>query len=138
MANGALAYAHFESMLKDERWLALQAKGARPQRPLWASTSTKDPTFPDTKYVVEMAAPNTVNTMPPATIEATFDHGVLSQPSPVLDAEGATAILDEFARVGVSYDTIVADLETAGVEAFEKSWLQLIAAVGRALGSQSS
>jgi len=138
VANGALAYAHFETILKDERWLALEAKGARPQRPLWASTSTKDPTFPDTKYVVEMAAPNTVNTMPPATIEATFDHGVLSQPSPVLDAEGAGRILDSLARVGVSYDDVVADLETAGVAAFEKSWLELIGAVGRALGGQTS
>jgi len=138
VANGALAYAHFEAVLKDERWLALQAKGARPQRPLWASTSTKDPTFPDTKYVVEMAAPNTVNTVPPATIEATFDHGVLSQPSPVLDAEGAQRILDNLARVGVNYDTVVADLETAGVAAFEKSWLELIAAVERAIDNQKS
>ena len=70
-----LAYQHYEAVFSSDRWKALEAAGARPQRPLWASTGVKDPKYDDTQYVVELVAPGTVNTMPEATLEAVFDHG---------------------------------------------------------------
>jgi transaldolase len=77
IANARLAYRHYEQMLASARWQALQAAGARPQRPLWASTSTKDPTYPDTRYVTDLVAPGVVNTMPETTLRAVADHGVI-------------------------------------------------------------
>src|SRR3954466_3923013 len=77
IANAQLAYQHYEKVFSSDRWKALEKAGAKPQRPLWASTGVKDPTYDDTRYVVELVAPGTVNTMPEATLEAVADHGVL-------------------------------------------------------------
>ncbi|HMA46816.1 MAG TPA: transaldolase family protein, partial [Frankiaceae bacterium] len=103
--------------------------GARPQRPLWASTSTKDPSLPDTIYVTELVAPGTVNTMPEATIHAVHDHGVIRGDTVRPYYADARQVLERLAALGVDYHDVVATLEREGVEKFEDSWNQLIEAV---------
>ena len=126
IANARLAYELYEQKLDTPRWEALKAKGARVQRPLWASTSTKDPSLPDTLYVVDLVAPDTVNTMPEATLKATADHGVLQGDT----IHGTYAESKElFARLealGISYDDVVQVLEDEGVAKFEVSWNELL------------
>lgn len=133
IANARLAYRHFEQVSAGERWLALAAVGARPQRPLWASTSVKNPAYDDTRYVVELVAPDTVNTMPEGTIDAVADHGVIRGDT-ITDAyDDAAAALEALANVGISYDEVVRQLEDNGVAAFEASWEELLAGVEAAL-----
>ena len=126
IANARLAYQAYERVFSTDRWTALAARGAKPQRPLWASTGVKDPAYDDTRYVVELVAPGTVNTMPDATLEAVADHGRLRGATGAGSYDAARAVLDELAAIGVDYDDVVRVLEVEGVEKFDASWAQLI------------
>ncbi|MCW2600059.1 MAG: Transaldolase [Frankiales bacterium] len=129
IANARLAYQHYERVFSSDRWKALAAAGAKPQRPLWASTGVKDPSYDDTRYVVELVAPGTVNTMPEATLEAVADHGVIRGDTVRPYYADAQQALDELKAAGVDYDDVVEVLEREGVEKFEVSWNELIASV---------
>jgi transaldolase len=116
-------------------WRALAAAGAHPQRPLWASTSVKDPAYRDTAYVEKLIAPGVVNTMPEETLRAYADHGQ-TRPDTITGAyQEAQQVLDDLAAVGVDYDDVVAVLEREGVEKFEASWLELLKTVESQLGA---
>ncbi|HEX9894804.1 MAG TPA: transaldolase [Gemmatimonadales bacterium] len=128
IANACDAYAAFERATATPRWHALAAAGARMQRPLWASTSTKDPKYPDVYYVEALIAPYTVNTLPPATFDAYRDHG---QPETRI-REGmaqAPAQLAALHEAGINLDDVTATLEREGVESFAKSYTQLLAGI---------
>ena len=133
LANARLAYQLYEQKFGTERWQSLQRAGARPQRPLWASTSTKDPAYPDTKYVVELVAPGTVNTMPEATAHAMADHGQLRGDTIHGTYQHSAEVFDELAGLGIGYDDVVQVLETEGVAKFAASWEELIGAIGAEL-----
>ena len=129
IANARLAYQAYEAMVAAPRWRALADKGVLPQRPLWASTGVKDPAYEDTRYVVELVAPDTVNTMPEATLEATADHARV-RPDAVRGAyDAARATLDGLNGAGVDLGEVTDLLERQGVASFEKSWDELIASV---------
>jgi transaldolase len=134
IANAKLAYRHYQQTFSGPRWEFLAAKGATPQRVLWASTSTKNPDYPDVIYVEELLGPETVNTMPEETIEAYQDHG---EPKVRLldDLEGAERVLAELARAGVDYDDVTVTLEREGVEKFADSFQQLLEALEAKRGS---
>lgn len=133
IANARLAYQQFEQTFTGERWEALAAAGAHKQRPLWASTSVKDPDLPDTMYVEELVAPGVVNTMPEGTIEAFADHGEVRGDTVTGNYDDARAVLDKLADVGVDYDDVVQVLEDEGVDKFEASWVELLDTVSGAL-----
>jgi transaldolase len=126
VANARLAYQAYEEVFASERWLALEKAGANKQRPLWASTGVKDPSYKDTLYVDDLVAPNTVNTMPEATLQATEDHGQITGDTITGTYEQARADLDALAALGISYDDVVQVLEDEGVEKFEASWNDLL------------
>jgi transaldolase len=129
VANARLAYQHYEQVFGGERWKALAAAGAHPQRPLWASTGVKDPAYSDTMYVTELIAPGIVNTMPEATLQAVYDHGVIEKDTIRSHYAESQAVLDRLEQLGISYDDVIATLEREGVEKFEDSWNQLIEGV---------
>jgi transaldolase len=137
VANAKLAYRHFQELFAGPRWEFLLAKGASPQRVLWASTSTKDPAYSDTKYVEELLGPETINTMPEETIEAYQDHG-----SPELRLAGgideARGVFEALQRAGVNYDDVTDTLEREGVEKFSDSFVQLLASLEGKLESLTS
>jgi transaldolase len=130
IANARLAYARYldrfseEPCLADERWLALRAAGARPQRPLWASTGTKDPAYSDVLYVEQLIRPGVVNTMPEATLRAFADHGRADHTLPA--AGWADAILRRTREAGINLDAVTAELEREGVRAFCDSYRELL------------
>jgi len=125
IANARLAYHHYEKMLASPRWAALAAAGARPQRPLWASTSVKDPTYPDTRYVTDLVAPGVINTMPEATLRAVADHGRIPQDSVRGHYADARQVLSELEALGVDYGDVTQTLEDNGLAAFDASWREL-------------
>ena len=125
VANAQLAYqAHLE-VFAGPRWDALAAAGARPQRPLWASTSTKDPSYPDTLYVDTLIGPGTVNTLPDATLEAFDDHGTLARTVDA-DPDGARRVVTDLAELGIDLEDVATTLEAEGVASFEKSFDDLL------------
>jgi transaldolase len=124
IANAKLAYETYNEIFAGDRWDALAAKGATPQRCLWASTSTKNPEYRDVIYVEELIGPDTVNTMPRETVEAFQDHGRVERTLD-RDIEGARRVLERFADAGVDYDDVVDTLEREGVEKFAKSFRDL-------------
>jgi transaldolase len=126
IANTRLAYELYEQKFGTDRWKALQQAGARPQRPLWASTSTKDPAYDDTMYVLDLVAPGIVNTMPESTLKALLDHGEFRGESVRSMYADAHKVLSELAAVGIDYDDVVRVLEEEGIEKFEASWKELI------------
>ena len=128
VAQGKLAYRMFQQTFSGPRWEALAARGARVQRPLWASTSTKNPAYPDTLYVDELIAPHTVNTLPDATIEAFADHGNLARRADADVEEAATAWRD-LAAAGIDLDDVADLLEREGVASFQKSFDELLEAL---------
>jgi transaldolase len=133
IANAQLAYQRYERVFGGERWQVLADAGAHPQRPLWASTSTKNPEYRDVMYVEELVAPGTVNTMPEPTIHAFADHGEV-RPDAVTSSYGkAKQVLDDLARIGIDYDDVIATLEREGVEKFAASWNELLDGVGKSL-----
>ncbi len=134
IANARLAYQRYEQVFTTERWQALADAGARPQRPLWASTSTKNPAYRDVMYVEDLIAPGVVNTMPEATIHAFADHGEMPGDTITGYYAEAQKVLDDLAGLGIDYDDVVATLEREGVEKFEQSWLELLQSVERQLG----
>ena len=128
IANARLAYELFEQRFapSSPRWASLRDKGARVQRPLWASTSTKDPAYPDTMYVVELVAPDTVNTMPEATILAMADHGELRGNTVRGTYDQSRKVFEDLAGLGISYEDVVTVLEEEGVSKFAASWQELL------------
>lgn len=125
IANAKLAYQLFRERFSGPRWEALAARGARVQRPLWASTSTKNPDYPDTLYVDELIGPDTVNTLPDATIEAFEDHGTVARTID-RDLDGARQVMADLAAVGVDLGDVTRVLEEEGVAAFVKSFEELL------------
>jgi transaldolase len=125
IANAQLAYAAFSEATASERWLALALHGARVQRPLWASTSTKNPGYRDVRYVEELIGPHTVNTLPPATLEAFKDHGEVRR-TVDLDIPGARAVVEELGRLGISLDEITRVLLVEGLASFARSFDSLL------------
>ncbi|MFI8833936.1 transaldolase [Streptomyces afghaniensis] len=126
IANARLAYQAYEEVFSSDRWNALEREGANKQRPLWASTGVKDKAYQDTMYVTELVAPNTVNTMPEATLYATEDHGEITGNTVAGTYEQARADLDAVEQLGIKYDDVVQLLEDEGVEKFEASWTDLL------------
>jgi transaldolase len=128
IANAGMAYAAFERSRATPRWAALRAAGARPQRPLWASTSTKDPRYPDVYYVEALVAEDTVNTLPPDTFAAYKDHG---KPEVRIHEAMASAprLLRELAESGIDLGEVTRSLETDGVAKFAASYRQLLAGI---------
>jgi transaldolase len=129
IANARLAYELHEQKFDAQRWQALAAAGARPQRPLWASTGTKDPAYDDTRYVVELVAPGTVNTMPEATIEATAHHAPLRGDTVHGTYDEARQVFADLRALGIEYDDVTRVLEQEGVEKFTASWSELLATI---------
>jgi transaldolase len=125
IANARLAYQAYEEVLAGERWKSLAAAGARVQRPLWASTGVKDPAYPDTMYVTELVAPDTVNTMPSKTLDAVADHGEITGETIRGRYDEAAQVLDRLERLGIGYTEVTDLLEREGVDKFEKSWTEL-------------
>jgi transaldolase len=134
IANAHVAYGRYLARFAGERWGALEARGARPQRPLWASTGTKDPSYPDVLYVEKLIAPGVINTMPEQTLRAFADHGDVEH---ALDADpaAAQAILSSAAEEGVDLERITGELEREGVKAFCDSYDALVACIESKLGS---
>jgi transaldolase len=129
VANARLAFEAYENVFAGERWAALEQAGAKPQRPLWASTGVKDPAYVDTMYVDDLITRGVVNTMPEATLDSEADHGKPSEDSIRAFYGEAHQVLDDLATAGVSYDDVVQLLEDEGVDKFEVSWKELLEAV---------
>jgi transaldolase / glucose-6-phosphate isomerase len=130
IANGKLTYERYQKIFSGPRWQALAAKGAQTQRVLWASTSTKNPAYRDVIYVEELIGPDTVNTMPPATIDAFRDHGVVRN-SLTEDVPGAAKVMDDLARAGISIKAVTDKLTDDGVKLFADAFDKLLAAVAK-------
>jgi transaldolase len=133
LANARLAYELFEKKFATPRWSALSARGARVQRPLWASTSVKDPSFADTMYVVELVAPDTVNTMPEATMHATQAHGTIRGDTIHGTYDESRRVIQQLEAIGIGYDDVVTVLENEGVQKFEASWNELLGTIKAAM-----
>ncbi|MBV9204463.1 MAG: transaldolase [Actinobacteria bacterium] len=134
IANARLAYELFEQRFAEERWLSLRASGACIQRPLWASTSTKDPSFPDTMYVAELVVADTVNTMPEGTIKAVADHGELRGDTVHGSYDASRRVLADMEKLGIGYDDVMRVLEEEGVSKFEASWNELLDTIKTNMG----
>jgi transaldolase len=134
IANARLAYQHYLEAQSGPRWEELDAQGASKQRPLWASTSSKNPAYRDTLYVEELIGPNTVNTMPPETLDAFAAHGKVLGPTILRDVPGARLLLEELKEVGVDYVDVVETLEQEGVQKFIDSFHGLLEGVSATRG----
>ncbi len=134
VANARLAYELFEQRVATDRWRALSAKGANIERPLWASTSVKDPSFGDTKYVVELVVADTVNTMPESTIRATADHGHLLGDTVHGTYDASRQVFADLEELGIEYDDVVRVLEVEGVQKFKASWNELLDTIRTKMG----
>ncbi|MGZ8472907.1 MAG: transaldolase [Candidatus Deferrimicrobiaceae bacterium] len=137
VANARLAYARFGEIFSVPRWKELEAKGAKAQRPLWASTGTKNPKYSDVKYVEELIGPGTVNTMPPQTMDSFRDHGVVADALTGAGAD-AKAVLDDYALMETGIEEVCARLEDEGVKSFLDSHRKLLAAVEGRLSDASA
>jgi transaldolase len=129
VANAKLAYEHYRAAFAGPRWEYLAGKGARAQRCLWASTSTKNPAYRDVIYVEELIGPDTVNTMPLETIEAFQDHGEVRGDTVMEGLDEAHALLEQLAKAGVDYDDVTETLEAEGVQKFADSFTELLAGI---------
>jgi transaldolase len=138
VANARLAYEAYEEVFGSERWAALAGKGAKPQRPLWASTGVKDPAYRDTMYVDDLVVTGVVNTMPEATINAEADHGEPNGDSVRGTYEESRKVIADLEALGISYDDVVKVLEDEGVEKFDASWKELLDAVQAELAKESA
>ena len=135
IANARLAYELYEERFATPRWEALRQAGARPQRPLWASTSTKDPAYPDTMYVIELVAPGTVNTMPESTLDAMADHGKLEGNRGSSGYDRARQVFTDLEALGISYQDVVTVLEDEGVAKFAASWQEMLETISTELAA---
>jgi transaldolase len=129
IANARMAYAYYQKVFESPRFQALRAKGARAQRPLWASTSTKNPAYRDVVYVEELIGPNTVNTMPPSTLVAFLDHGEVRAGSLEEDVAVAEQTLANLEALGISMCIATCELEIEGVKSFADAYTALLDAV---------
>lgn len=129
IANAHLAYQLFEEKFASPRWLAQVERGAHKQRPLWASTGVKDPTYDDTRYVVELIAPNTVNTMPQSTLDAVIDHGQVRGDTITHNYAAAVDVFKSLASLNISLNAVTTQLEIDGVKKFAQAWEELLANV---------
>ena len=132
IANGKLTYQRYQRIFSGPRWEALASKGAQTQRVLWASTSTKNPAYRDVMYVEELIGPDTVDTMPPATVDAFRDHGRLRN-SLTEDVAGAQKVMDDLAKAGISIKEVTTKLTTDGVKLFADAFSKLLAAVEKSV-----
>ena len=128
IANAKLAYDQYHQTFAGRRWENLKVKGARVQRPLWASTSTKNPDYPDTLYMDELIGPETVNTVPPQTLEAFKDHGTVEM-TLMRDLDRAQTQIEQLEAAGISMDTVTQELEDEGVKAFAGAFSQLLGTI---------
>jgi len=135
IANARLAYEAFQAVFAGERWEALKSDGANPQRPLWASTGVKDPAYDDTMYVTQLVAPETVNTMPEATLNAVADHGVVTGNTADAGYNEARGVFADLATLGIEIDEVTELLEVEGVQKFMDSWEVLLEGVQAQLKS---
>ena len=126
IANARLAFAAYEEVFSSDRWAALKAAGAQPQRPLWASTGVKDPSYRDTMYVDELVVAGVVNTMPEKTLDAFADHGIVLADTVTGSGEEAAATIAAIEAQGISMNDVTAQLEDEGVTKFEVSWDELL------------
>jgi transaldolase len=129
LASARLAWGVYTEALAGDRWHALHEQGALPQRPLWASTGVKDPAYPDTRYVVGLAAPGCVNTMPQATLDAVADHGSFEGDTVTGTQAAAQSVWDRLEALGISEPAVCHKLEQAGVGSFATSWTELLTTV---------
>jgi transaldolase len=129
VANAKLAYKLFRERFSGDRWAVLEARGARLQRPLWASTSTKNPAYSDTLYVDELVGRDTVNTLAQPSIDALHDHGDPQPDTITRDVKGAQRVMDELPGAGVDYDDLTATIEREGVDSFERSYRDCLASL---------
>jgi transaldolase len=129
IANARLAYERYEKVIASDRWQTLAAAGAQVQRPLWASTGVKNPEYDDTMYVVELVAPDTVNTMPEATLDAVADHGRIRGNTIAGTYDEARKVIADLEQLGIGYDDVIEVLEAEGVQKFEDSYAQLAESV---------
>jgi len=134
VANARLAYELFEQRIATERWQALRPMGAQLQRPLWASTSVKDPSFGDTMYVVDLVVADTVNTMPEGTMRAMADHGKVLGDTVHGTYDASRQVFADLEKLGIGYDDVVQVLEDEGVQKFEASWTQLLDTISTKMG----
>ncbi|GIG29426.1 transaldolase [Cellulomonas marina] len=134
LANARLAYGAYQEVAASDRWKALAAAGAKPQRPLWASTGVKDPAYPDTLYVQELVVAGVVNTMPAGTLEATEDHAEITGDTVTGRTEESQEVVDRLAALGVSLDEVTEALEVDGLQKFDQAWEQLLGTVRDGLG----
>ena len=138
IANARLAWQAYLDHTGGEAWRSLNAAGARPQRPLWASTGVKDPAYDPTRYVMELVGPGCVNTVPEPTLDAVLDSGSFRGDTLTGTATESQAVVDSLAEVGIDMDEVCAELEAAGVRSFIDSWLALRTTVGQAIGAPVS
>ncbi|MFV2011177.1 MULTISPECIES: transaldolase [unclassified Micromonospora] len=138
VANAQLAYERYAETFSSDRWQALADAGAHPQRPLWASTSTKNPAYRDVIYVEELIAPGTVNTMPESVVHAYADHGETRGDTVTGSYPAARQVLDDLIAVGVDLDDVVKTLESEGVSKFEASWQELLDGVRSSLDAAAA
>lgn len=132
IANAALAYDLFEQKSSTSAWKELEKAGAHMQRPLWASTGVKDPAYDDTRYVIDLVAPNTVNTMPQGTLDAVIDHGTFKGNTISGTYEAARAVIAGLDAQGVSLNEVTEELEADGVKKFAQAWESLLESVEKA------
>ncbi len=137
LANARLAYAAYQDVFEKDRFTALAAAGANPQRPLWASTGVKDPAYPDTLYVGELVAPGTVNTMPEKTMDAFADHGEVNSTSIIGQGPASQEVFDQLSAIGIDLTDVFLVLENEGVEKFEAAWQELLDATAEQLAEKS-
>lgn len=130
IANAKLAYEEFQKFFAGERWEKLKSQGGHLQRPLWASTSTKDPAYPDTMYVDELVGPHTVNTAPPQTVEAVLDHGK-TEVSVTNHVDQAREVLGQLEAAGISMEQVTQELEEEGVKKFSDAFNELIQTIDK-------
>ena len=134
LANARLAYAEYREVFESgARFAELAGRGARPQRPLWASTGVKNPDYDDTLYVSGLVAPGTVNTMPATTMEAFADHGRVEKDSALDEAGQSAEVFRALERVGIDLADVFTTLEAEGVAKFEAAWAELLEATARQL-----
>jgi transaldolase len=133
IANARLAYGEYLRWRGSTRWQSLAAAGAHPQRPLWASTGVKDPRYPDTQYVDQLVAPETVNTMPEKTLHAVADHGRITGDAVTGAQADAAGVMSGLSAVGIDLAAVTAELEAEGIDKFEASWAELLDTVGQGL-----
>ncbi|MFA7323656.1 MAG: transaldolase [Candidatus Nanopelagicales bacterium] len=133
IANARLAFGHYEERIARDDWALLAAKGATPQRPLWASTGVKDPSYDDTRYVIDLAVRGTVNTMPEATMKAVADHGVFAGDTVTGTAAASAQVWNDLRTLGIEQTVVCDTLEKDGVKKFIDAWEQLRATVQAAM-----